>query len=171
MTRTYTNRRKVLKTIGAGVVGGSVLTVSVSAQSSRDVTNGTIELTGEDKFEPGTDNPATVTLGGSSPTVTFENIADPGHSHNVNVHEEGDESNKVKSQLIESGETYTIELKETNSGQLKVSEVVGENAGGTTQSITVPFPSGGTTLHMHCDLHDIDPLPNFSMHGTMDVSR
>lgn len=159
---THTDRRTVLKTLGASVVGGTVM-VGTAAGQGPDLS---IALTQTEEFDPS--NPS-VSLGQSgSATIDFVNQAD--HDHNVTVHEDGQTGNRVKSQLIGPGERYQIELEE-QSGELAVKETDAYgNAGGTTHSATVDFSGGSTTLEMHCDLHDVPGLPNFSMHGTISVS-
>lgn len=146
---TSSNRRTVLKIIGAGVVGGTVLTGSASAH--QDVTNSQI-LQVDHSFDP---DKAGVDLGESDPaTVTFVNEA--GIDHNVVIHEAGNGSNLVRSEALRDGEKYQVVFTDNGDGTFTVTETDAfGSAGDDTQSLTASHLSSHTAeLHMHCDIHN-----------------
>lgn len=164
-----TNRRTVLKTIGLGVVGGTVLTgPAVASHGCGD--DLCIHLNHFSFVE--LDTSITVT-DGDSKLVTFTNVEDPefdnapAPKHDVNIHEEGatDEVNSAVLSGGDPGDSYQVRLENPGGGNLNVIETnANGNSGGTTETITASFSGGSIDLHVHCRHHQ-------GMEGTIIVNR
>lgn len=168
MTDLYhSNRRTVLKTLGAGVVGGTVLTGTAAA----DVGDVTIEIkdnggggdpTTFDEFEF---DPAEKTINlasGESKEVDWDSPSSNGHTHDVTFH-----NVDLQSGELVPGASYQVKLTNNGDGTLTVEEtgfygnwtdVEDENR----ESVTVNFDSGSRNLNYFCSFH-----PN--MEGTLKV--
>lgn len=167
------NRRTVLKTIGAGVVGGTVLTGSATASTGRT----DVYLRGHN-FTP---SQANVSLGGEGGSATVRWTNDEvdyfGEGfpvpHDVHIHH-GDDH------LVESGvfvqpidlpidlgpSYYEVEFRDVD-GDLEIEEVGGQVdatlleeppfivPGEETQTTTIEDWGGKATLDVHCSLHSI----------------
>ena len=162
MTRRHKHsRRTVLRTIGAGVVAGSVMTGSATASGECD--DDAIDMTGETGkpvFDP---EDACATLEGGSVDVTWHNSHELPYAHNVHLHHE-DMQGEYVSPAIGPEYEWTVTFKDQNGDLLLTNDRSG------TRKI-VGF-NGEVELHMHCDLHDIDGLdPTYSMEGTLTIKR
>ncbi len=128
------NRRRVLKTIGAGVVGSTILAGSATA------TSGGVHLEGLD-FDP---QGLTVTLDGNGEgEVTFHHTdEDPaGIVHDVDIHHDS-MNGHVVSNALQKGDTYTVSF-EKDDDELVVD-------GRSTKRVDF---DGSVTLEVHCNLH------------------
>lgn len=175
---TDTKRRTVLKTIGAGVVGGTVTIGSATASTGED-----IYLRGH-QFTP---NQANVRLGGEGGSATVRwtndevNYFGEGYPvpHDVHLHHDGNHlESGIFTQMsafddpnfgeVELGATfYEVEFREEGD-DLVVEETGGKIAStGLEDSwppiqlieeydeMTIKDWGGSVTLDVHCSLHDL----------------
>jgi len=186
------NRRTVLKTIGASVIGSAVLTGSATANDRSD--KETIIMQAH-QFQP---RGAKVRLGGEgeSTTVTWINrddvnyygYDDPPVPHQVHVHGHGeggvssalDSVNGQLAMALLPGGSYVVEFEEdVDAEELILTEVkdestkLSEDASDPAPAETARIPfDGSVELHMHCIIHTHDePGPFGKMEGTLKVSR
>lgn len=187
-------RRTVLKTIGAGVVGGTVLTGSATASTGRT----DIYLRGHN-FTP---NQANVSLGGEggSATVRWTNdevnlygmgfpIPHDVHIHHGNQHlvESGVFTQLPEFEDPESGMTiplgpnfYELEFSEED-GDLVITETSGKVASTGFKNFppyeliedydeaTIEDWGGSVTLDVHCSLHSIALVVDENELTTMQI--
>lgn len=153
------NRRNVLKAIGTGLAGATVLTGSASAASG-DNPDETIVLDNF-VFDP---RRASVTLDRDDTAVVrwvhkhnVPNAGSPPHdvhlfesdSHATPLVHSGDGQNDD----LTFGEIYEVQFSK-DGDNLDIAEVTDESNGDTSGTATVNFSGGSVTLHMHCSHHD-----------------
>lgn len=132
-----TDRRTVLKTLGAGVVGS----IAAAGTAAGHSTTGDILLENLDF------SPDTYTVEGLSAEVTWEhNDSGSGFIHNVAIDHQ-DMKSRVKSPPLNHGDTYTAHFGTEMIGGEQ--HLVIEDS---DQRAAVRF-DGSIDLHVHCDLH------------------
>lgn len=134
----HTNRRTVLKTLGATVVGGVAATGTAAASH---------DPSGDILLEDLDFSPDTHTVDGMPAAVTWEhNDSGGGFIHNVSI-DHDDMKSRVKSNPLNHGDTYTAHFETTMIDGDKYLIV-----DDTDQKAAVRF-DGPIDLHVHCDLH------------------
>lgn len=166
------NRRTVLKTIGAGIIGGTVMAGSATASPNGRTD---IDLRGH-SFTP---NRAKVKLGGDGGSATVRwtndevNYYGEGFPviHDVHLHGEDHEGHLVKSGIYTQLSSfmgfdlgpnfYEVEFSEEGS-DLVIEEVGGKVASGpkppfplveSYDTATIEDWGGSVTLDVHCSIH------------------
>jgi hypothetical protein len=144
----YTNRRTLLRTLGAGVAGGVALTGSAVATHDQDTTirlvavNGGVLNGGSHAFDPNSyhTDPDSVTWLHDDPTPG-------GIVHNVRIHEHGNRTNQLNSPRLSEGDRYVVNFSLEDGGSiLRLAD--------DRRSITIDVSGKSKQeLGVHCDYH------------------
>lgn len=152
MMQEYIDRRKVLKTLGGGVLGlvGATAATGQAAASSSD-----IELSGLD-FNPEGLSVSTGDGGSIGVTWYHNDTAAGGSVHDVAIHQHK-MNGRVTSPVLQLGDHFTATF--TDKGSYLLVE-------GNGQRKRVKNWGGSVTLDVHCNLH-----PGMEMDDGLTVTR
>lgn len=184
MARKRTNRRTVLKGIGAGVIGGIGTSGIAAAHGTHCVIVSDDVISLEDSsFKPGSPGEHRACLDleqthGEAAVTFVNNETDPSGVHNVNVsHPSMPRNSLIKSKALRPGdpanERYHLLIREPGfsegnpSGTLQIEETNKHgNVAGRAETVTVDFTGGSIDLQLHGD-----PRRSTGMVGTLEVKR